>query len=79
MDILSRLPVRSLLRFKCVSSFWKTLISEPYLKTKHLTHAKTNKNSQKRIIKIPKNFLLANGTFLRMSFPCIVLLYRRFN
>ncbi|PHT39310.1 hypothetical protein CQW23_22883 [Capsicum baccatum] len=30
MDILSRLPVLSLLRFKCVSKYWMTLISEPY-------------------------------------------------
>nr|XP_016489331.1 PREDICTED: F-box protein CPR30-like [Nicotiana tabacum] len=47
MDILSRLPVRSLVRFKCVSESWNTLISEPYFKKKHLNHAKYQPNSQK--------------------------------
>ncbi|XP_015166386.1 putative F-box protein At1g47790 isoform X3 [Solanum tuberosum] len=47
MDILSRLPVQSLLRFKCVSKFWETLISEPYFKMKHLSRAKNDQDSQK--------------------------------
>ncbi|XP_059285777.1 F-box protein CPR1-like [Lycium ferocissimum] len=55
MDILSRLPVQSLLRFKCVSKFWMTLISEPYFMMKHLHHAKNNQNSQK--------ILVLNGKF----------------
>ncbi|MCD7457595.1 hypothetical protein HAX54_035453 [Datura stramonium] len=55
MDILSRLPVKSLLRFKCVSKFWMTLISEPYFTRKHLNHAKNNQHSQK--------ILLLNGEF----------------
>ncbi|KAJ8526214.1 hypothetical protein K7X08_028691 [Anisodus acutangulus] len=50
MDILNRLPVRSLLRFKCVSKFWATLISEPYFKKKHLNHAKNDQNFQKLLI-----------------------------
>lgn len=50
MDILSRLPVRSLLRFKCASKFWKSLISEPHFKTKHWNHAKNNKKFQKLLI-----------------------------
>ncbi|MCD7451703.1 hypothetical protein HAX54_013086 [Datura stramonium] len=56
-DILSRLPVRSLLRFKCVTKFWETLISKPYFKTKHLNHAKNGQNSQKFLIcqKCPKD------------------------
>ncbi|KAK6774871.1 hypothetical protein RDI58_025872 [Solanum bulbocastanum] len=47
MDILSRLPVQSLLRFKCVSKYWETLISEPYFKMKHLNCAKNDQDSQK--------------------------------
>ncbi|XP_059309511.1 F-box protein CPR1-like isoform X1 [Lycium ferocissimum] len=50
MDILNRLPVRSLLRFKCVSKFWGTLISDPYFKKQHLNHAKKDQNSQKLLI-----------------------------
>ncbi|XP_009588071.1 F-box protein CPR1-like isoform X2 [Nicotiana tomentosiformis] len=50
MDILNRLHVQSLLRFKCVSNFWKTLISGPYFKMKHLKHAKNDENFQKFLI-----------------------------
>ncbi|KAF3616202.1 putative protein argonaute 7-like, partial [Capsicum annuum] len=46
-DILSRLPIRSLLRFRCVSKSWETLTSEPLFKVKHLNHAKNDPNSQK--------------------------------
>ncbi|PHT32867.1 hypothetical protein CQW23_29204 [Capsicum baccatum] len=49
MDIL-RLPVLSLLRFKCVSKCWMTLISKPYFIIKHLNHAKNNQNSQKILV-----------------------------
>lgn len=34
MNILTRLPVKSVLRFKCVTNSWKELISEPYFKKK---------------------------------------------
>ncbi|PHT30839.1 hypothetical protein CQW23_27176 [Capsicum baccatum] len=50
MDILTKLPVRSLLRFKCVSKFWKTLICDPYFKGKHLNYAKDDPDSQKFLI-----------------------------
>ncbi|WMV53100.1 hypothetical protein MTR67_046485 [Solanum verrucosum] len=50
MDILIRPPVRSLLRFKCVSKSWKKLISESYFKMKHLSHAKNDLNSQKLLV-----------------------------
>ncbi|KAM3339244.1 hypothetical protein P3S68_029113 [Capsicum galapagoense] len=50
MEILSRLPVRSLVRFKCVSKFWMALISEPYFTLKHLNHAKNDQNSQRFLV-----------------------------
>ncbi|KAM3338705.1 F-box only protein 8-like [Capsicum galapagoense] len=50
MDILSRLPVWSLLQFKCVSSIWKTLISDSYFTVKHLNRAKNDQGSQKLLI-----------------------------
>ncbi|XP_015087527.1 putative F-box/kelch-repeat protein At1g12870 [Solanum pennellii] len=46
IDIISRLPVQSVLRFKCVSKFWKILIDEPYFKMRHLNHAKNDQNSK---------------------------------
>ncbi|XP_047263592.1 putative F-box protein At1g71320 [Capsicum annuum] len=47
MGILSKLPVKSLVCFKCVSKFWNTLISHSYLKKQHLIHAKNQLSSQK--------------------------------
>ncbi|XP_060212809.1 F-box protein CPR1-like [Lycium barbarum] len=35
MEILSRLPVPSLFRFKCVSKSWDNITSDPYFKMKH--------------------------------------------
>ncbi|KAG5623516.1 hypothetical protein H5410_008734 [Solanum commersonii] len=43
MDILSRLPVKSLFLFKCVSKSWKALICEPSFKKMHHNHAKNDK------------------------------------
>ncbi|KAL4619413.1 hypothetical protein ACB092_06G077700 [Castanea dentata] len=39
VDILSRLPVKSLCRFKCVSKPWRTLISRPDFVKTHLRRA----------------------------------------
>ncbi|XP_059298238.1 F-box protein CPR1-like [Lycium ferocissimum] len=50
MEILSRLPVRYLVRFKCVSKLWKALISDPYFIKKHLNQAKNDPRSQKLLI-----------------------------
>ncbi|XP_059635036.1 F-box protein CPR1-like [Cornus florida] len=39
MDILSRLPVKSLVRFKCVSKSWLTLFTDPYFVKMHLNRS----------------------------------------
>lgn len=35
VEILLRLPIRSLLRFKCVSTSWRSLISNPHFTKSH--------------------------------------------
>ncbi|XP_059630864.1 F-box/kelch-repeat protein At3g06240-like [Cornus florida] len=47
MDILSRLPVESLLRFKCVSKQYRFLISDPYFIKLHLNRSIHSKNWHK--------------------------------
>ncbi|KAH0677027.1 hypothetical protein KY285_024828 [Solanum tuberosum] len=50
MDILTKLPVQSLLRFKCVSEFWNSLINDTYFRMKHYIHSRNDQNSQKFLI-----------------------------
>lgn len=40
-DILSRIPVKSLMQFKCVSKPWRSLIPDPYFVDLHFTRSKT--------------------------------------
>ncbi|KAJ4972767.1 hypothetical protein NE237_005941 [Protea cynaroides] len=47
VNILSRLPVKALLRFKCVSSQWNILISDPYFVWAHLRQAPQDPNIMK--------------------------------
>jgi F-box interacting protein len=42
VEILLRLPVRSLLQFRCVCKLWKTLISDPQFAKKHVLISTAN-------------------------------------
>ena len=41
VEILSRLPAKSLIRFRCVCKAWRALISDPYFIRKHLSRINT--------------------------------------
>uniref|UniRef100_A0A803LL00 F-box domain-containing protein n=1 Tax=Chenopodium quinoa TaxID=63459 RepID=A0A803LL00_CHEQI len=49
--ILSRLPVKSLLRFRCVSKSWKTLIDSPYSIKIHLQNSQKNTTNHSIILR----------------------------
>jgi F-box interacting protein len=49
-EILSRLPVKCLLRFKCVCKSWYALITNPNFITKHLTWATSHKTQRGAIL-----------------------------
>ncbi|PIA31556.1 hypothetical protein AQUCO_04900096v1 [Aquilegia coerulea] len=44
-NILSRLPVKSVLRFRCVCKFWYSLINNPYFIKMHLNQTIENNNN----------------------------------
>ncbi|XP_062014761.1 F-box protein CPR1-like [Rosa rugosa] len=74
VDILSRLPTKSLLRFCSVCKLWLTLISDPYFVKKHLSRVRTNclkllvatRGSQAAIISKEDN---GNVAITELDFP----------
>ncbi|KAL3751427.1 hypothetical protein ACJRO7_012280 [Eucalyptus globulus] len=51
-EILKRLPVKSLCRFKCVSTLWRSLISDPRFVDSHFAHSS---NHPKLVISLPSH------------------------
>ncbi|KAK9287762.1 hypothetical protein L1049_016202 [Liquidambar formosana] len=47
VDILARLPVKSLLRFKCACQSWRCSIADPYFVQKHLDRATKDANTHR--------------------------------
>ncbi|KAL3520974.1 hypothetical protein ACH5RR_019123 [Cinchona calisaya] len=56
IEILLRLPVKSLIRLKCVCKSWCTLFQSPRFVAIHLRHAK---NNERHFIKCMKSSLLS--------------------
>ncbi|XP_022722824.1 F-box/kelch-repeat protein At3g23880 isoform X2 [Durio zibethinus] len=51
VEILSNLPVKSLLRFRCVCRSWNSLITDPFFVKKHLQKAQNDpKFTKKRVL-----------------------------
>ncbi|KAJ0600914.1 putative F-box domain-containing protein [Helianthus annuus] len=40
LDVLSRLPVKAIIRFKCVCRKWRDLVSDPYFVRLHLSRSR---------------------------------------
>ncbi|KAJ0672680.1 putative F-box domain, galactose oxidase/kelch, beta-propeller, F-box associated interaction [Helianthus annuus] len=54
--ILSRMPVKSLARFRCVSKQWCNYINDPYLETMHAKRAAVNDPTLIMIHKLPSEY-----------------------
>ncbi|XP_020168666.1 putative F-box protein At2g02030 [Aegilops tauschii subsp. strangulata] len=56
-EILIRLPVESLVRFKSVSKAWRTIISDPVFVRAHLHHSKQKHHNPLSFLIIPQIYL----------------------
>jgi F-box interacting protein len=54
-DILTRLPVKSLVRFRCVSKSWNSIITSPDFITTHLNRPKSLSNNKGYLLYVPKS------------------------
>jgi hypothetical protein len=59
-DILTRLPVKSIIRFRCVSKSWNSILTSPDFINTHLDRAKSslshNNNINGFLLYIPKSY-----------------------
>ncbi|GAB4841762.1 hypothetical protein Ancab_022484 [Ancistrocladus abbreviatus] len=72
IEILARLPVRSLIRFKCVCKSWFSLINSREFATKHLTvHNCALKNDFDYLLIRRNNFSVAMPVFCLLSYDML--------
>ena len=55
IEILHRLSVKSLIRLRCVSKSWKSLITTPAFIDSHLTHSLSLPSNANKLIVIDRN------------------------
>ncbi|CAK7345812.1 unnamed protein product [Dovyalis caffra] len=58
LNILARLPVKTLLQFRCVSKTWYSLITSPSFITHHLNEKATSKNNDFLLFKNRNSYFL---------------------
>ncbi|KAL3653847.1 hypothetical protein CASFOL_003528 [Castilleja foliolosa] len=70
IEIFSRLPVKSLMRFKCVSvSFYNLISNDPLFRKKHLYH----QSSFKKVILVPHHYSITLGRYNVFTCPIVSL------
>ncbi|KAL3653849.1 hypothetical protein CASFOL_003530 [Castilleja foliolosa] len=70
IEIFSRLPVKSLMRFKCVStSFYNFISNDPLFRKKHLYH----QSSFKKVILVPHHHSTTLGRYNVFTCPIVSL------
>ncbi|KAI9162613.1 hypothetical protein LWI28_028941 [Acer negundo] len=83
IDILSRLPVKSLCRFMCVSKPWLALINHPRFAKMHLsrTHKQRlliHKSNSLYSVELETLSCLLNSIPVEIKLPCIMELERAY-
>ncbi|XP_040369750.1 F-box protein At2g23160 isoform X2 [Rosa chinensis] len=70
VEILSWLPAKSLLRFRCVCKAWRALISDPYFIRKHLSRINTKINSSYSLLFMDKENSSSRSIDCEALFKC---------
>ncbi|CAH9104444.1 unnamed protein product [Cuscuta epithymum] len=72
-EILSRLPAKTLMRFKCVSKRWNSLISGPAFANLQLRRANRDGSRLFLTTAPPQSLDYNNGAFRKLSYPAAMM------